>query len=64
MFNYEKMAEIIREKGIEQKELAGNVGISEAMMSFVVRGLKEPSLTVLARIAKVLGVSVAELINE
>lgn len=64
MFNHEKMAEIIREKGIEQKGLAEKVGISEAMMSFVVRGLKEPSLTVLGRIAHELGVSVAELIIE
>lgn len=64
MFNYERMAEIIREKGIEQKALAGKVGISEAMMSFVVRGLKEPSLTVLGRIAHELGVSVAEFIKE
>ena len=64
MFNHERMAEIIREKGIEQKGLAEKVGISEAMMSFVVRGLKEPSLTVLARIAKALDVPVAELIIE
>ena len=64
MFNHEKMAEIIREKGIEQKGLAEKVGISEAMMSFVVRGLKEPSLTVLARIARELGVSAAEFIVE
>ena len=64
MFNHERMAELIREKGIEQKGLAEKVGISEAMMSFVVRGLKEPSLTVLGRIAHELGVSVAELIIE
>lgn len=64
MFNHERMAELIREKGIEQKVLAGKVGISEAMMSFIVNGLKEPSLTVLGRIAHVLGVSAAELIKE
>ena len=64
MFNHERMAEIIREKGIEQKALAEEVGVSEAMMSFIVRGLKEPSLTVLTRIAKALDVPVAELIIE
>ena len=64
MFKHERMAELIRGKGIEQKELAGKVGVSEAMMSFLVRGLKEPSLTVLSRIAHELGVSVAELVEE
>jgi transcriptional regulator with XRE-family HTH domain len=64
MINHEKIAELIHEKGIEQKALAEEVGVSEAMMSFIVRGLKEPSLTVLTRIAKALDVPVAELIIE
>ena len=64
MINHEKIAELIRAKGIEQKVLAEEVGVSEAMMSFIVRGLKEPSLTVLTRIAKALDVPVAELIIE
>ena len=64
MTNHEKIAELIRAKGIEQKALAEEVGVSEAMMSFIVRGLKEPSLTVLTRIAKALDVPVAELIIE
>ena len=64
MINHEKIAELIRAKGIEQKALAEEVGVSEAMMSFIVRGLKEPSLTVLTRIAKALDVPVAELIVE
>lgn len=64
MINHEKIAELIHAKGIEQKALAEEVGVSEAMMSFIVRGLKEPSLTVLSRIAHELGVSVAELIKE
>ena len=64
MVNNEKIKELLGEKGIEQKELAAKVGISEAMMSFIVNGLKEPSLTILGRIAKVLGVPAAELIVE
>lgn len=64
MFKHERMAELIRDKGLEQKELAEKVGVSEAMMSFLVRGLKEPSLAVLSRIAHELGVSVAELVEE
>lgn len=63
MFNHEKMAELIREKGIEQKTVAEAVGVSEQAISYFVRGLKDPSLAVLGRIAKVLGVSAAELIE-
>ena len=64
MFNHEKMAELIRERKIEQKTVAEAVGVSEQAISYFVRGLKEPSLAVLGRIAKVLGVSAAELIKE
>ena len=64
MVNCEKIRKMLGEKGIEQKELAAKVGISEAMMSFIVNGLKEPSLTILGRIAKALGVPAAELIVE
>lgn len=64
MFNYERMAELIREKGIEQKTVAEAVGVSEQAVSYFVRGLKSPSIEVLSRIAKVLGISAAELIKE
>lgn len=64
MFNYERMAELIREKGIEQKTVAEAVGVSEQAVSYFVRGLKSPSIEVLSRIAKVLDVSAAELIKE
>ncbi len=64
MFNNERLAELIREKGIEQKGIAAKVGVSETMMSFLVNGLKEPSLTVLSRLARELGVPVSELIKE
>ena len=64
MFNYEKMAELIREKGIEQKTVAEAVGVSEQAVSYFVRGLKSPSIEVLSRIAKVLDVSAGELIKE
>lgn len=64
MVNQEKIKKLLGEKRIEQKALAAQVGVSEAMMSFIVNGLKEPSLTVLARIAKALECPVAELIVE
>ena len=64
MVNNEKIKELLKMKSIEQKMLAEEVGISEAMMSYIVNGLKEPSLTILGRIAKALGVPAAELIVE
>lgn len=64
MFNYERMAELIREKGIEQKTIAEAVGVSEQAISYFVRGLKDPSLAVLSRIARELGVSAAELVKD
>ncbi len=64
MFNHERMAELIRERGIDQKAIAEAVGVSEQAISAIVRGLKDPSLKVLSRIAKELGCSTAELIIE
>ena len=71
MVNNEKIRELLKMKSIEQKMksieqkmLAEEVGISEAMMSYIINGLKEPSLTILGRIAKALGVPAAELIVE
>lgn len=62
MVNGKKIAELMREKGIKNKEISMEVGISEAMMTYIVKELREPNVTVLARIAKVLGVTVDELI--
>lgn len=64
MFNYERMNELIREKGIDQKTLAEAVGVSSQAISFLARGLKDPSLALLGKIAHVLGVTATELIKE
>lgn len=64
MVNCEKIKELLEKKKIEQIQLAAQVGVSGAMISYIISGLKEPSLTVLTRIAKALDVPVAELIIE
>lgn len=64
MFNYERMNELIREKGIDQKTLANAVGVSDQAISYFARGLKDPSLALLGKIAHELGVTAAELIKE
>ena len=64
MFNYERMNELIREKGIDQKTLAEAVGVSNQAITYLARGIKDPSLAVLGRIAHELGVTASELIKE
>lgn len=62
--NGKKIEKMISDKGLMQKDIAGAVGVSETMVSYIIRGLREPSLTVLSRIANVLECTVAELIEE
>ena len=64
MVKGKKIKELIEKNGISMRVLAAKVGVSEAMISYIVNGLKEPSVTVLARIAKELGCPVADLIEE
>lgn len=58
----DKLKKLLKEKGITQVELADNVGASQAFISYVIRGFKQPSITLLKRIADYLNVSVDELI--
>ena len=63
MVAYEKIVELMKEKGISSKELASTVGISEPMRSYVLRGLREPNVTTLVRISRVLGCTVDNLVK-
>lgn len=60
--NEEKLQKLLNDKDVTQLELADAVGVSQAFMSMVVRGLKEPSLTVLKRMAEYLDVTVNDLV--
>lgn len=64
MFNHHKLKELMESLSVNQKELADAAGVSEAGMSYLVRGLKQPSLAVSKRIADRLGVTVDELLTE
>ena len=64
MVNGERIKKLMKEKGLSEYELAKQVGIGQPMVSHITRGLREPSLTVLGRIAQTLGVKVADLIEE
>ncbi len=62
MVNYKKITEFMRKKNIKSKELATRVGVSEAMMSYITSGLREPNVAVLSRLARCLDCTVDELI--
>lgn len=54
----------MREKrGLSQGELAERVGVSQSMIAYIERGFKQPSVTVLKRIAKEFGCTVDELLG-
>ena len=58
------IADILRAKGMTQKELADASGINEAAISHYVKGDRIPRGLNLARIADALGVSLDELRQE
>lgn len=62
MVNGNKIKRIMEEKGILNKELAADAGISEAMMTYIIKGLREPTVAVLSRIAKKLDCTVDSLL--
>lgn len=63
MVNAQKIKELMQEKGIANKEMAEAVGVSEAMMTYITRGLREPNVRTLALIAHKLDVTVDELLT-
>lgn len=59
-----KLKNLLEEKGISQAELAKNVGVTQAFISYIVKGFKQPSVALLKRIAEYLQVTVDELLQE
>jgi DNA-binding Xre family transcriptional regulator len=63
MVNTEKLVELMEKRGILATDLANQVGISNPMMSYITRGMKQPSVEVLVRIAGALKCKVDDLIK-
>jgi len=57
------IAKIRREQGISQEELAFRSGLHRTYISGVERGVRNPTITVLAEIAVALKVSVSDLVQ-
>ena len=62
MVNGERIKELMKEQRITNKELAEEVGVTEAMISYIIRGLRDTTVGTMVRIAKRLGVKVDELL--
>lgn len=57
----ERIKEAMESRGVTQAELAEAVGVTQAFMSYVIHGIKKPSVDVLGRIAKRLDVTMDSL---
>ncbi len=52
------------EKGLSQERLALDGGLDRTFISLLERGKRQPSLTTLLQLSKVLGVKASEIIRE
>nr|DAE65430.1 MAG TPA: hypothetical protein [Caudoviricetes sp.] len=57
-----KLENVLKAKGVSQAKLAEDVGVSQAFVSYMIKGYKQPSVTLLKRMAEYLGVTADELI--
>lgn len=62
MVNIEKIKELMQQKGTKQVELAKVAGVSEAFVTNMLKGYKNPSLEVAKRIANYFDVKIDDLI--
>ncbi|RYG20180.1 MAG: XRE family transcriptional regulator [Caulobacteraceae bacterium] len=59
-----KRVQLLRQRaGVSQEELAERAGIHRTYVSGVERGVRNPTITVLEKLAKGLGVELGELVS-
>jgi len=58
MFN-----DLIKSKKISQTELAKKIGLSQQLVSNWTRGICQPQLEVVPKLAAILGVTIEEVVN-
>ena len=56
-----RIRDVMKEKGLMQKDLQAALGVTHATMSFIVNGKTNPSLEMVGRIANVLQVPIWQL---
>jgi transcriptional regulator with XRE-family HTH domain len=52
-----------RERGLSQEELADRAGVHQTYLSGVERGRRNPTMTVLQKIAQALGLDIEDLVR-
>lgn len=57
------LRKVRKQAGLTQEQLANNAGVDRTFISLVERGINQPSIRVLFRLATALGVSPTEPIN-
>lgn len=58
------LRELRTDKGLSQERLALDSGLDRTFISLLERGLRQPSLTTLLQLAKILGVTASEIISK
>ncbi len=58
-----KIQKLRKQKGLTQKKMAENLGISRVYMGYIEQGRESPSLKILMKIAKKFGVKVEDLFH-
>jgi transcriptional regulator with XRE-family HTH domain len=56
--------EVLKEKGLQQKELAEKLGVSKVTVNYWCNNQSKPSIETLGEIAKILKVKLTHLIKE
>lgn len=59
-----RLNEVLKERGLLQKELAEKLGVSKVTVNYWCNNQTTPSLETLGQIAKILNVKISDLINE
>jgi transcriptional regulator with XRE-family HTH domain len=58
-----RLRQLREERGWSQEEFADRAGLHRTYVSAVERGVRNPTLSVIERLAKALGVSLAEMLG-
>lgn len=59
----EKIKQLRKDKGLQQKQVAIDVGLDQSNYNKIENGRREPSLEVLQKLSAILDVSIDELVN-
>lgn len=57
-----KVAKLRKERGLSQEEFADQAGLHRTYVSGIERGVRNPTLTIVAKLARGLGVAPADLL--